>query len=430
MSGPDGTAARAHALLRGLLDGVDEPVTVFAPVLDQAGSLVDLEFVEANQAACSYNGMPRDELLGRRLLDLFPAMADSPSMLAWQRILATGQAEELRSLPYRSERHGGRERIYDVHMGRAGGRLYSAWVDVTDRVRELRRAENAIRALEAAERLAGLGSWVWDLDTRRITCSDEYCRILGLANQDSLPNVDVLAQCIHPEDRARVIALLHTAREDREPFSTDHRIVRPDGQVRWLRAQAAFVPGAHGAPDQVLGIVLDITDQRQHEQEIERVAVTDPLTGVWNRRHAQQALADSVAEARRYGPPLAVLLVDIDRFKAINDTHGHAVGDLVLTELCQRLASNLRPSDVLARWGGEEFIIVARHCDLGAGIALAEKVRTIIARAPFDAAGTVTASIGVTEYRHDDSLDSLLARADQALYDAKAANRNTVRFRK
>ena len=122
-------------------------------------------------------------------------------------------------------------------------------------------------------------------------------------------------------------------------------------------------------------------------------------------------------------------MLDIDHFKEINDTFGHQAGDQILVELTERLTAQLRASDVLARWGGEEFVILMRHCTLADAVPLAEKLRALVTDTPFPVVGTVTVSIGAAELKPDDDLASWLDRADQAMYDAKAAGRNAVRVR-
>lgn len=150
------------------------------------------------------------------------------------------------------------------------------------------------------------------------------------------------------------------------------------------------------------------------------------LTGISNRRHFEQAVATAVARAARYGEPLALLMFDLDHFKAINDTHGHLVGDRVLIELTRLAHAHLRAADVLARWGGEEFVVLLAHCQLDEARQLAEKLRLLIANHPFATVGNVTSSFGVTEYRPAETADAWLTRTDEALYRAKTAGRNRV----
>src|SRR5664279_6457117 len=131
---------------------------------------------------------------------------------------------------------------------------------------------------------------------------------------------------------------------------------------------------------------------------------------MWMRTGAERA------HARRNGNAVSLLMLDIDHFKAINDTYGHVAGDEVLVEIARRLVENLRSTDMVARWGGEEFVILLRDCTLDQALVIAEKIRARIADSPFADVSAVSASIGVAEYRPDDDLASWLVRADAALY--------------
>ena len=167
---------------------------------------------------------------------------------------------------------------------------------------------------------------------------------------------------------------------------------------------------------------------RDANVELNRLATTDSLTGAWNRRYFEQAAAFEIARYDRYGEPaLALLLFDIDHFKRINDQHGHPVGDKVLVELTQRVRHRLRATDILARWGGEEFVVLLPHCDTDQAVTLAEKLRHLIAAEPFPAAGSLTASFGVAAYRAEETLATWIKRVDEALYAAKGGGRDQVR---
>ncbi|MCE8020928.1 diguanylate cyclase [Halomonas sp. MCCC 1A11036] len=166
-----------------------------------------------------------------------------------------------------------------------------------------------------------------------------------------------------------------------------------------------------------------------HERNtrLQRLAYTDPLTQVANRHRIEQVLETELAAACRNGSPLAVLLFDIDRFKAINDSHGHEVGDQVLHQVAQEAQSHLRNSDHLGRWGGEEFIAVVPGCDLTQAQELAWRVCHALAQSPIAPVGQVTASFGVAACQPGDSSRRLVQRADQAMYQAKRAGRACVR---
>lgn len=156
------------------------------------------------------------------------------------------------------------------------------------------------------------------------------------------------------------------------------------------------------------------------------LAATDPLTGVFNRLSFSASLAKEEERFRRYGLPFSLIMLDIDHFKQINDRYGHHTGDDVLRQFARLVSGNIRQNDILARWGGEEFMILLPNNRLAEASALAEKLRRLIERQEFDQAGAVRASFGVAEFRAADTGESFIGRADHALYQAKAEGRNRV----
>ncbi len=159
---------------------------------------------------------------------------------------------------------------------------------------------------------------------------------------------------------------------------------------------------------------------------LEVLSVTDKLTSLYNRRKLDTVVEEELVRSRRYAVGFAVVLLDVDHFKRINDTHGHLVGDSVLAAIAQLLREGTREADAVGRYGGEEFLMVCRHATRDAGHAMAEKIRACVERHEFPDVGPVTVSAGVSAYRHGDTLASLVGRADAALYRAKAAGRNRV----
>jgi two-component system cell cycle response regulator len=165
-------------------------------------------------------------------------------------------------------------------------------------------------------------------------------------------------------------------------------------------------------------------------EEARRLSLTDGLTGLWNRRQFELRAAQELERATRFGERFAVVLIDLDGFKAVNDTHGHLIGDAVLVEAAQRFVTHTREVDTVARYGGEEFVFLLPQTDLDGARKVADKVRGEIAVAPIDTENgplTITLSAGVASHpRHGTSVDSLLRAADRALYAAKAAGKNRV----
>ena len=196
--------------------------------------------------------------------------------------------------------------------------------------------------------------------------------------------------------------------------------------VTFLRVSAfhgAFVVLLYG----LAHVKEQLAEERSHAEDMSRLAHTDALTGLANRRALQDTIDQRIADAQRYDRPLSLLMLDLDLFKAINDRHGHPVGDAVLRETAALLIAVLRANDVIGRWGGEEFVVIAPETDELAAQQLAERCRAELDEHAFEQVPEgVTASIGVASFHPDDTARDLVKRADDALYEAKRAGRNRV----
>jgi len=239
---------------------------------------------------------------------------------------------------------------------------------------------------------------------------------------------------LHPDD-----ALAHEAARERvragEPTDLEFRVVDANGQERWLWSRERPVDDEDGVV-LVDGVVSDVSARKLAEGELavahaeaERLLRLDALTEIYNRRHFSESLGFELAHPRRAAP--AVLLIDLDHFKRVNDEHGHLTGDAILQAAAGRIASILRRSDTLARWGGEEFAILAPGTSRAGALRLAERARHALGDRPVRAVGVdidLRASIGVA-VAADGRLtpDALMKAADDALYDAKHAGRDCVR---
>lgn len=173
-------------------------------------------------------------------------------------------------------------------------------------------------------------------------------------------------------------------------------------------------------------IIERTAELRDKNRQLEVLSVSDQLTGLFNRLRLDQIMSDEHARNVRCGAALSLIMLDIDYFKAVNDTHGHLVGDAVLIAVAKQLQHGSRELDVVGRWGGEEFLIICRDTDLQGASVLAEKLRNLLAGSSTPVAGTIQASFGVARLRSGESIDSLLARTDAALYRAKHKGRNRV----
>ncbi|MDX5335581.1 MAG: diguanylate cyclase [Marinobacter sp.] len=213
-------------------------------------------------------------------------------------------------------------------------------------------------------------------------------------------------------------------------FSLEYAITRKDGRKVWVWERGCGIEQADGSV--VLeGIVLDISDRKQLETELEEMATRDPLTGLLNRREFSRVLEEELERARRYERPMALLWIDFDHFKDINDSWGHAAGDTVLCAVSEILTDRVRSVDSVGRFGGEEFVIVLPEMDVEGARDTAERLRQRVGNAliPLESGHSVplTISVGVAVYPvHGHTVETLCGAADKAMYQAKMQGRNSV----
>ncbi|MGE8362138.1 diguanylate cyclase [Pseudomonas sp.] len=231
---------------------------------------------------------------------------------------------------------------------------------------------------------------------------------------------------IHPEDVERVVLSIRQSAERVSVWRDEYRVLLPQRGLRWVRGEAVPERQADGA---VLwhGYLTDVTGPKLVEQELRELSVTDVLTGIYNRRFFQDRLEVELARVRRTDGSLAVIMLDIDHFKSINDRFGHEAGDRVLKNVCQRIGQRLRRADLFCRLGGEEFIVLCPDTSTEQAEALAEVLRQALREEPVEGVGRVTASFGVAVWRAGESSDDLLRRADAGVYRAKQEGRDRVR---
>lgn len=208
--------------------------------------------------------------------------------------------------------------------------------------------------------------------------------------------------------------------------AAEYLMIRKDGSLFYCEANANILRDSGNNPIGVLYIERDITDRKQLEDELKQLAIKDQLTGIFNRRKIDQVLDEEKERSDRNNQKLAIIIADIDMFKLVNDQFGHLVGDTVLTDVTKILGKGIRKTDVLGRWGGEEFMIICPNTDLAGATLLAEKLREMVSIHVFELVGRKTCSFGVAQLREDESIDDLLTRSDMALYRAKKQGRNRV----
>jgi diguanylate cyclase (GGDEF)-like protein/PAS domain S-box-containing protein len=311
--------------------------------------------------------------------------------------------------------------------GRCVGRVWS-YSDVT----EARRAEAVLRESEERYALAIEGAlegiWDWDLERERVYLSPRWKAILGYGGDDPVgEHPDEWLSRVHPDDLERVRGEVRTSLGGgRSHFEIEHRVRHRDGSWRWVRARAATVRAPDGRPVRIVGSLSDVTEQKVAEELLLHHALHDVLTGLPNRSLMIDRLGLALRRAVRSGRTVAVLFLDLDGFKVVNDSLGHAVGDRLLDRVARRLEGCLRPSDTVARLGGDEFTVLLEDLhDPAEAQAVAQRVHDAL-REAFELDGRpvfTTASIGIAVGGTGASPESLLRDADTAMYQAKGRGR-------
>ncbi|MBI5137960.1 MAG: EAL domain-containing protein [Nitrospirae bacterium] len=322
------------------------------------------------------------------------------------------------------------------------------WASLRHRIRYMVRQKltaDRLRDSEArlanAQRIARMGHWEWEVDGGRLRWSDELYTILGVRPYRFDGTLDGLLELVHREERDQVERAFKAAAVEGVPLSVTYRITHPE-QGRKVIHQEAEMVTRPGQPRRMVGTLQDVSEQCRAEERIAHLALYDPLTDLPNRKLFKDLLARALKVATTHpAAPTAVMFVGLDRFKRINDTLGHEVGDTILKQTAQRLRDSLdtwaewlrpRPEVVISRFGGDEFtVILERMTQPDDAARAARQILDSMAR-PFHAGGEeiyITTSIGIALYPGDgDSVSALLRNADAALRHAKGQGKNTFQF--
>ncbi|NLK51356.1 MAG: sensor domain-containing diguanylate cyclase, partial [Syntrophomonadaceae bacterium] len=238
-----------------------------------------------------------------------------------------------------------------------------------------------------------------------------------------------LYKLIHPADLPGMQAALNKHIQGRAFFyEAEYRIRHKLGDWIYTLARGKIIEwDTQGKPLRLCGINIDISKRKKLEAELQALAMTDVLTGIYNRRYFTQLLEKEMKRSQRYQTSFSLVMFDIDHFKQVNDTYGHDVGDLVLKEVVSLIKTRIRKTDFFARWGGEEFIILLLNTSYEQAAILAESMRELLQNTSLPQVGRVTASFGVSSYQANESIDALLKRVDDLVYQAKRNGRNCVR---
>jgi diguanylate cyclase (GGDEF)-like protein/PAS domain S-box-containing protein len=366
-------------------------------------------------------GRPLEELIGA---SLFEFLDDEGRALAVVNLAALRQGTA-RRFDFRLVRPDGTEvwtLLSTAPIHDSDGNYTGALAMLTD-ITERHQADIALQQSEArlseAQRLALMGNWAFDVKRRVLTCSDELFLVIGVEPDQGLASFDRFILLVHPEDRVRASSFMTRVQTDFLAVSDELRIVTPKGDDRWIALRAKPVIDSTGQVVEMLGTLQDITERKVSEEQLVHLALHDMLTGLPNRTLFKDRLQRALVRTRS---PIAVMLLDLDGFKAINEDFGHSAGDALLVQVAARLSSALRPTDTVARFGGDEFAILLEGGGETETNAAAARLLSIF-EVPFAIEGrsvVTEASIGIA-YSNGGSprVDEMLRDADAAVLQAK-----------
>ncbi len=277
------------------------------------------------------------------------------------------------------------------------------------------------------------GLWDWDMETDAVYYSPRWFEMLGYRYGDFPETLDTFEQLVHPEDRQKAYVLVADYLAGKvDKFSIEFRLRHKNGHWRYILCRASLAKDNQGnllKPTRLVGTHVDISERKAMEEKLRQLAHYDPLTNLPNRLLFSERLQEAILESQRLQVMMAVVYLDLDGFKQVNDQHGHAVGDQLLVILAKRMKNTLRHGDTLSRLGGDEFAAILRNFkEKEEAITILQRLQQVAATPIYlgNHQLQVSASIGVTFYPQQEEIfaDQLLRQSDQAMYQAKQSGKN------
>ena len=409
------------------------PLQLLAQAVEQAFNSVLITNAEpgphgprilyANPAFCAQSGYRSDELVGQTPRILQGPLTDPEVLGELRSCLEEGRFFHGSTVNYRKD--GSPYWVeWNISPIRDSAGAVTHFVSVQKSLSELVASQNTSLLLSQA--LDASHDAVLITDQRGVIeyANPAFEAITGYRVTDVLGRTPALLRSGEHDEAfySRLRERLGKGQSFRATFADRHK----NGHLFHADQTISPVRSPDGSRMHFISIIKDLTSRVHDEQALRAAASLDVLTGLLNRRGGEGLLERAYIGTRESGAPLSVILADIDHFKSINDTWGHPVGDRVLENVGGLLRARVRATDGVVRWGGEEFLVILSHCDLHAAADQAERIRERIERATQPEAGRVTLSLGVAQLGPEETVASLIERADKALYQAKREGRNRI----
>lgn len=420
--------AANEAKLSNILDNVD----AYIFLKDSDG-----KYLFANQKVLDLWGVSMDEVVGYTDDKFFDAEAVALIQKNDRRVF--DEERTIREEESATNLRDGSVATYrttKLPLRREDGSIY-ALCGISVDISEIKRIEHALRESEQRFKVAGKAAYdliyEWDVATDNLCWFGDIDRILGFKPGDISHEIDNWLALIHPDDQAQLAGAVEQHRNSTQPINYEYRVRHKDGTYRYWSDHALPLLDEHRKPYKWIGVCTDITTQKQQQHELEFSAYHDRLTSLPNRLLLSDRLRQVMSQEARRGQSLAVVYIDLDGFKDVNDTYGHEVGDRLLVAIANRFQRVLREGDTVSRLGGDEFVAVLIDIETTASaIPMLRRLLKVIAEPVLvdNLALQVSASLGVSFYPQVDDVDAdqLLRQADQAMYQAKLEGKNRYHF--
>ena len=409
------------------------------PALMAVSSLPDRTFIDVNTSFIEKLGYSYDEIIGKTSeeLDLFIESGKLATLA--DELRKTGRINDI-ELKVKCKNNDILEGLFSGEIIESQGKQYflTVMVDITGQKYLQNRYENERTRLQSIIEGTRLGTWEWNIQTGETVFNERWAGIIGYTLDELQPvSIETWVEFTHPDDLKESNLLLerHFSGEI-DYYDIECRMKHKNGQWVWVQDRGKVIKwDEKGAPLKMYGTHSDITEKKVLENKILELSIRDPLTNVYNRRYIFNRLDKDFAKFRRDADVFSISLIDIDHFKAINDTYGHQSGDYILIEFCRILSEHVREYDLLGRYGGEEFIIITYGSDKKQTAekihGILEIVRTTVFRFnDKDIQCTFSGGVAdVSELQDDNlSIENIISIADYRLYNAKAGGRNRINY--
>ncbi len=388
----------------------------------------------ANRTYDEWYGIGRHQLLGRRMREVWEPWRYAFTRPHIEKALAGERVDYVQTLATaRGSRIVRTSFVPDLGAdGKAQG-FFLLSSDITESENARKALDRALQKLDLALDASRVAVWETDVSSGETVLSEAWAEILDRQRAETRTTTEELAALVHPDDRARVESeAAAVLKGEKAEYAVEHQVRAESGHWKWILSRGKVVARdpATGRALTLMGTNLDVTERKRGEIRLEKLANYDTLTGCANRNLFSDRLRQAIARCARSKGRAALMYLDIDKFKGINDTLGHDAGDALLKAFAARLKAAVRATDTVGRLGGDEFAILLEEVkEEDAPARVAQKVLEAM-RAPVDAVGkpvVVTTSIGIALFGGEAEPEALAKRADVALYEAKAAGRNTYR---